>query len=465
MSESAISSRSDIFISHANPEDNEFAIWLGAKLEALGFRVWADVMRLKGGQDWARRLERALQHDAQKVLFVGTPAAVEKQGTRNEIEMAGDIARKIGDKQFVIPLRVTPHEPMFRIAHIQYIDFYSNGWAAGLSELQDILLELAVRGRTASSPSALWCELQALKGKPLARKAETLISNSLKIIRLPERAYFYDFSGGIEVDKVPTYAAASPWPVVPHLHGFVSFACKEHLSEHFGARFPFSLVADIPTSLLIEDGWTNRGVRLGVTAARNYVTRMLNDSVEKALAARGLQRFLMGDGRTSWWFPISLGMAKVPFAFDGIAGNRQLVGHSVARQVYWHYGLSFPIRWRPEPHISANAAVVFTADGVTPLPDAARTHRLRRSFTKSWRNARWRDLMLAFLMRVSEDGRSLTIPVSPTSAMAVGLPPVLFDSDLSINELPDEASDDSDTDDADLDYDDIVDDEIGDQDD
>jgi hypothetical protein len=463
MSEPATEPRNDLFISHANPEDNEFAIWLGAKLEALGFRVWADVLRLRGGQDWARRLEHALQHDAQKVLFVGTPAAIEKQGTRNEIEMAVNIARKIGDKQFIVPLRVTPHEPMFRIANTQYIDFYSNGWAAGLAELQDLLAELAVRKNVPSPQSALWRELQALKGRPLVHEPEALISNNLRITKLPEFAYFYDFSGGIEVDKVPMHAAASPWPVVPHLHGFVSFAGKEHLEEHFGARFPFALVGDIPTNVLIEDGWTDRAVRLGVGAARSYVTRMLNDSIEKALVARDLQRFQMGDGRTSWWFPISVGMAKVAFDFDGIHGSRQLVGHSAAREVYWHYGLSFPIRWRPEPHISANAAVIFTADGVIPLPDAARTHRLRRSFTKSWRNARWRDLMLAFLTRVSEGGESLTIPVSPTSEMSVELPPVLFNSTLSINELPDEAFADDDADDVEFDYDDSVDDELGDE--
>ncbi|MGH7707001.1 MAG: TIR domain-containing protein [Vulcanimicrobiaceae bacterium] len=37
-----------IFISHANPEDNAFTLWLAAKLSSLGYEVWADVMRLRG---------------------------------------------------------------------------------------------------------------------------------------------------------------------------------------------------------------------------------------------------------------------------------------------------------------------------------------------------------------------------------------------------------------------------------
>lgn len=43
-----------LFISHANPEDNPFTLWLGAKLSALGYEVWADVLRLCGG---ARRAQ------------------------------------------------------------------------------------------------------------------------------------------------------------------------------------------------------------------------------------------------------------------------------------------------------------------------------------------------------------------------------------------------------------------------
>jgi len=39
--------RRGLFISHATPEDNHFVRWLGAKLTAMGYEVWADVMCLK----------------------------------------------------------------------------------------------------------------------------------------------------------------------------------------------------------------------------------------------------------------------------------------------------------------------------------------------------------------------------------------------------------------------------------
>ena len=132
--------REAIFISHAAPEDNAFTIWLGAKLAAMGYEVWADVLRLKGGEDWQRKLENALRHRACKVLLVANPRAVEKQGVRNEIQIATEVARKIGDSAFIIPLRMEPFEAPFLIAHAQYIDF-TRGWARGLTELLETLRE------------------------------------------------------------------------------------------------------------------------------------------------------------------------------------------------------------------------------------------------------------------------------------------------------------------------------------
>ena len=44
--------RDAIVISHANPEDNVFAPWLGAQLTAAGYQVWADMLSLRGGQGW-----------------------------------------------------------------------------------------------------------------------------------------------------------------------------------------------------------------------------------------------------------------------------------------------------------------------------------------------------------------------------------------------------------------------------
>ena len=108
--------RDAIFISHANPEDNAFTVWLGARLTAAGYEVWADVLRLRGGQDWQRLLEDALRHRACKVLLVGTEHGVRKQGVRNEIQIAHTVSRRIGDEEFVAADYVIHMDPWWNPA-------------------------------------------------------------------------------------------------------------------------------------------------------------------------------------------------------------------------------------------------------------------------------------------------------------------------------------------------------------
>ena len=92
--ERSMSERQLFSMSHASPEDNAFTIWLGAKLAAAGYEVWADVLRLTGGDDWQRKLEDALRNRACKVLLAANQKSVEKQGVRNEIQIASDVAKK-----------------------------------------------------------------------------------------------------------------------------------------------------------------------------------------------------------------------------------------------------------------------------------------------------------------------------------------------------------------------------------
>ena len=55
--------------------------------------------------------------------------------------------RKIGDQEFIIPLRLAPFDAPFVIAHAQYIDF-QRSWAGGFAELFNALTRF--HGKTAT---------------------------------------------------------------------------------------------------------------------------------------------------------------------------------------------------------------------------------------------------------------------------------------------------------------------------
>ena len=204
-----------LFISHASPEDNPFTIWLGAKLSALGYEVWADVLRLRGGDDWQRKLEHALRIRARKVLLVANPLAVAKQGVRNEIQIPSPVSRTIKDSEFIIPLRLAPFDAPFLIAHARYIDFQS-GWTRGLAELLKTLDETYKVPRRAVEGTAMWQDIQLIHAKSVVAQPERLVSNWLSITGLPQTIRLYDFKSGVSTGQARMRMKDPPWPLVPY---------------------------------------------------------------------------------------------------------------------------------------------------------------------------------------------------------------------------------------------------------
>lgn len=74
--------REAIFISHATPEDNGFVRWLGARLELAGFRVWHDLDRLKGGDHFWDKIEKAIREESFRFLAVVSKVSVGMLTTR-----------------------------------------------------------------------------------------------------------------------------------------------------------------------------------------------------------------------------------------------------------------------------------------------------------------------------------------------------------------------------------------------
>ena len=158
-----------------------------------GLEVFADIMRLKGGNDWERILEDAIRNKAGKFLLVTTPVAVDKQGVRNEIRIASETAKKIGDKDFIVPLRLEAFDAPLGIAHAQWIDF-SKGWSQGLSELLEASKpDKAILPAVTPNNADFWRGLQLKDARAIGSGPEKLISNWLSIDVLPEVIRFYDF--------------------------------------------------------------------------------------------------------------------------------------------------------------------------------------------------------------------------------------------------------------------------------
>jgi hypothetical protein len=438
--------REALFISHASPEDNAFTLWLGAKLTALGYEVFADVLRLRGGDDWERILEGAIRVKAAKVLLVATPHGVQKRGVRNEITIATQTARKIGDDKFIVPLRLAPFDAPLQIAHAQYIDF-SKGWSSGLSELLVLLTELKIPRVGGVANAGLWQGVQLKDARAVAATPERLVSNWLPVESLPKRILFYDFKGGISIGNAQKAIQESPVPVAVFNRGFVSFAPLHQLQEYFGPNLPLECVAELATDDYLDHGWSD--LHLAARDARAKFTDLAQQSFDGFFQVKGLNSFEIASGRLAWW-PTATRATLKRLGFnwpDGPSGSRQIVGRSNKRGFHWHYGVSCWARTAPVRHVRVAGRVMFTSDGHSPLGDARRLHRLRRSFCKSWRNDKWRDLLLAFWFWLAEGAAFVDVPMGEDAVMRLKLPPMIFDAPFGID-APDDSAEVSDDDES-----------------
>ena len=100
------SGRRLLFLSHATPEDNDFAKWLATRLAVAGYEVWCDITQLLGGERFWADIADAIDAYAFRFLFISTIESNRKPGTLRELGLAFEAQKKHGIKDFVVPLKL-----------------------------------------------------------------------------------------------------------------------------------------------------------------------------------------------------------------------------------------------------------------------------------------------------------------------------------------------------------------------
>lgn len=436
--------RGSLFISHA-VEDNDFALWLGSRLSAAGFDVWADVLRLKGGDDWSRVLEDALRNKASKMIWVASQKGTEKQGVRNEIQIATDVAKKLNDESFIIPVKLEPCEAPFLAVHHQWVDFRS-GWGAGLTELLENLS--TIEGLTKSAglnadSMGRWLAAQGAKKGSLKQETEVLVSNWLPLKQVPATIRYFAFFGAGADEQAAAAVATYKLPAAKYGSGFFGFGNADDFGAAPSGIAP-RLTQEIPIDDFLSDGVPLLGLQQ--REARNMYSNLLRVSLERWLVSRGLSDYEFSARTHGYWAAASLFKTKERIPFDwknGWKGSRTLTGEVTRglKKYRWHYGVTAYVRVDGETHIQLTPRIIFTENGTNPLDTAKKMHALRRSIPRGWRNDRWRDLMLAFLFWLSEGKEHIDIPVGIDRVVCIGAMPLTMQSPVSITSPNDEKED------------------------
>ncbi len=137
----AVQARDALLLSHANPEDNEFTLWLALQLANEGYRVWCDLTKLLGGEVFWDNIEEVIKSRAAKVLYVLSRTSNAKDGPLKELHFAQGVAKQEKLKDFVIPLHIDdlPHGDItIEITRVNTVPC-EKSWGAGLAKLLEKL--------------------------------------------------------------------------------------------------------------------------------------------------------------------------------------------------------------------------------------------------------------------------------------------------------------------------------------
>jgi hypothetical protein len=359
-------------------------------------------------------------------------AALNKEGVKDEINLAVMVERTQKVEKFVVPVRVDDvpfAEFKANIARKNAIDF-TGGWAPALARLFEALeRDKTPRGKVTPIDVRQWCDLRFATAQKPTHEPERLISNWMPITALPNRVSVLDI--GLAEGAVRNAMSASRLPWFPYFRLVGTLGTVIDLQQ------------DLPThsvqkryELTLEDFLAGTPPEMpGVKRAdaRRLLVSLLRQSWNNAMEAKGLLPFQMADNSVAWFVPKGLIEKDTAYFVDHTGKRRRkaMVGRSEKRGVYWHLGFIAKPVVNDAPHFIMKAAIIFTLDGKTPLDSVEKMHKLRRSFCRNWWNDQWRNLMLAYVSWIAESGSAITLPMGDFASVTVDASPMQFTSPIS----------------------------------
>jgi len=432
--------RNVVFISHANPEDNDFARWLTLQLAQHGYRVWCDVARLIGGEDFWRDIEAAIRDHAVKFVFVLSRASNSKQGTLDELSLARITAGREKINDFIVPLR-TDDMPFgdinISLARLNVI-LFNESWATGLARLLEKLEKDSVPRTSNWSPVTVagWWRDHFSAEEGVSEESETYLSNWFALDPLPESLYFHEIS---RPDPGPTLPEGPlRYPAYPHGNYLITWAAQDALGPVLPQPHQIARTTKISfTDFLQEE---KRVANMERRDRRNVVTNLMRQAWDIFTASKNVGTYELANKKTCIYLrQVDGNDVRVPFSgSEGKTAYRALTGYKTVsgpdpdskKKRIWHFAVSMRPMLHPIVGFAVYAHVVFSDDGQSLWDDKDRMHRARRQQCKDWWNPIWRDRILAFLSWLSEGELSIRLPAG-SDDLLLRVEPVLFESPVS----------------------------------
>lgn len=441
-----------LFISHAVPEENEFARWLSLRLASAGFVVWSDVTKLLGGEKFWSEIETAIKQHTDKFLLCISSNSQARAGVLRELDWAIATERD-RSVDLVVPLKLDSTSfaafPRGLGAEVNAIRF-DHGWATGLSQILAMLKRDGIKPTNDDGVSVVresWNRwFPASEGLTAGR--DECVSNLFPTLRTPGRIWFHPASRHVQRSF---RAATLPVLAEGFSNGFVSFCDPEEMQRgapRFGIRVNES--KNIEWATFVEQGFEK--ISLKEQTARRFATALLRRAFERHAEKAGATRYLLANDKACFW--LKSGFLKNDEgsfrAGDGKEHRRSLVGYKtmvankdgIRSKRLWHFAVQGVPAFEPDHGIILKTHLVFSPDGETPYPAARYQHRARRNQGKNWWNDKWRDRLFTMVNVLAGGLDELSISVAKGADFTFSTSPVRFIADMRYAVVDQQAADD-----------------------
>ena len=426
--------RDTLLLSHANPEDNEFTLWLALQLANEGYRVWCDLTKLLGGEVFWDNIEEVIKTRAAKVLYVLSRTSNAKDGPLKELHFAQVVAKKEKLKDFVIPLHIDdlPHGDItIEITRVNTVPC-AKSWGAGLAKLLEKLEEDRVPKDPKFNRTAVndWWRTQFSAEQGLCKKPEEYLSNWFPVT-LPKHIYFHSLSrrtiGKLEVPET------LPYPAVHDGMFLITFAEAADFEGKLGPEMYIAKAGEpLEVAALLAEPKSTFG---------KHLFQLLRVAWERMLEERKLPVYELANKAKCFYFPKN----RVPndkVFFTGVDGEktyRAMVGFrtrtnpttGVSVKRFWHYAVQARPLVHPTLAYIFKSHVLFTNNGTTIWESKKRLAAARRSQCKSWWNDEWRDRTLAAATYLCDGADKITVKLGSTASLTIPPTPLPFCSPVS----------------------------------
>lgn len=432
-----------LFISHANPEDNEFARWLTLRLANEGYPVFCEIVEFLGGEDAWRDIEDVIRHKTAKFVFVQSETSMKKNGTRKELNLAYQVATKENFQDFILPLKIEEfsHSEVCIELQTTISTPFEESWAKGLEQILKKLEKENISKSEKFNPSTVtsWWRKNFSAEVGLREEEETLLSNWYDIQSMPDKLYFHILHPTIFADDL-TQEELTQFPYKVFDKSIVSFAKREDFENNE------KIFADTHYFYLEHLFQNNHQDILSAMKARNLVSEFLRESWENKLEEKDLKTYELSSGTKCGYFQKDE-VENDRLYFDHIISNdesnrlpyRQVIGYKTVnkeseKKRYWHFAVSGKPLMRKRKVFSINPHVLFSDDGEEIWKSKDRLHRVKMSTTSSWRNDRWRDCILSIMHYLAGDNKTINLKLGSSEIAKLDKTPVRFTSPIGYDD-------------------------------